>query len=184
MALDAEEVATRARERLTELGEDVAGLTIPRLTTFVSDAVKELARAGAEGRLFLKDYELNSDGGDCPLADALSDDEPLLLDFVAQGSSLYLGDSESPAKPVADRGFQAVERAGRSSWCVEGESLRIKGPKGWYTGGVKLSASCVPSLERVARASADGRLVDIVAAMGAADLAKAKKPSSKGAPTR
>lgn len=42
MALDEKELATRAREHLTEQGEGDAGFTVGRLMSFIPDALKEL----------------------------------------------------------------------------------------------------------------------------------------------
>jgi hypothetical protein len=181
VSLDAETIALRARERFTEASEEEAP-TLPRLISLVPDAMKKLARMVAGGEnLLTKPYELTAEAGVAPLADALNDGEPLLIDFISRGRVLIDG-FDSPLMPVADRGFQQLEDDGRASYSVEDEALNVKGPDGWYGGPVHLKGMpCVPSFDRIERQRLDEKLVDIVAAMAAPPV---KRPGRAPAPTK
>lgn len=168
--LDAETVAIRARERLTEKGE-AEEYPLPRILAIVPDAREKLARMVAEDDqvrpLMTAMFELNAVAGEVDLADALAEDEPLLTDYLVKSSVFIEGAQEQiQVKPLPDRTAQRLEADGRSSYVVEGQTLVVKGPDGSYEGAVTIRrAPCLGSYERIEKVRLDEKLVDLVAAM-------------------
>lgn len=139
------------------------------------------AAAPRDARRFEKTFELAADAGDCPLADALAEGEPLIPEFFSN-CSVYITGSDYAVPPASDRGRQALATPGRCSYVLEDLGLRIYGPDGPYTGAVTLrKAPHVPALESVAPPQ-DDALVKIVAA-AVAPPAKPKPNRPKGTVT-
>lgn len=169
--LDAETVAIRARERLTEKGE-AEELPLPRILALVPDAREKLSRMVAEDDqtrpLLTSTFEVTTNAaGEGDLADALAEAEPLLLDYLSKGSVFIEGaDSQIQVKPLPDRTAQRLEADGRSSYVLEGQTLVVKGPDGPYPGTVTIRrAPCLGSYERIEKVRLDEKLVEIVAVM-------------------
>lgn len=187
MALDFEEIAIRARERITEGSEGNAGFTVGRLMTFINDAREGLAELLATENdgtyVYTKTFEVNAVAGVADLSGLLVAAEPLMLspDAVAQ-SRFYIDGYTSQLRVFPDTSGLRIDPGKVPACALEDTNLYIKstaGTLGTYASAVRISGPYVPALESI-RAAHQRKLIDVVVTIALATL----KQSSKRTPPK
>jgi hypothetical protein len=190
MALDAEEVALRARERITERGEADAGFSLARLMSFINDArqglVDLLASENDGEYVYTKTFAGNAANGVLDLSPFLAADEPLILDALmapTPQARVYIDGYPYQLKIGPDRGWLSLDPSKVPTCAVEDQSLFVKGKDGkvgTFAAGVKLSAAYVPSLANI-RANDVRKLIDVLVTIALASTKQMKRPAPKPA---
>lgn len=188
MALDAEELATRARERITEQSETDAGFTIGRLMTFIDDArqglVEVLALENDGQFVYTKTFEVLADAGVADLATVLDDNEPLIDDPNAfMQAKIYIDSYSQQLRIFPDRSGLSLDPKRAPACALEDESLYIKDAAGkldTYGASVRISAPYVPSLAHI-RTAHKRKLIDVLVTIALATLKQTKRPAPKPA---
>lgn len=186
MPLDFEEVALRARERITEVSETDAGFTPARLMTFINDAregLAEMLAAENDGQyVYTKTFQVNALAGVADLSGLLAAAEPLILapDALAQ-SKIYIEGYVYQLRIFPDLSGLQLDPAKVAACALENTSLYIKsaaGRLGSYASAVRINAPHVPALENIRKAH-ERKLIDVVVTIALATL---KQPNKRSAP--
>lgn len=193
MALDHEEVALRARERITEQGEGDAGFTVARLMTMVNDAraklVEMLAAENGGQYVYTKTFTIDAAGGVASLSAALRDaSEPLIDDPEALAQfKVYIDGATDQLRRFPDRAGLRLDTRKVPAFALEDENLYIKGVDGKldrYGAAVYVSGPHIPALPNI-RAKHVDKLIDTVVLIALATVKQVKptrstKPAAAG----
>lgn len=189
MALDSEEIALRARERITEVSETDAGFTPARLMGFIPDAregLAEMLAAENDGQyVYTKLFEVNAAAGVADLSGLLIAPEPLILapDALAQ-SKVYIDDYLYQLRIFPDLSGLQLDSGKTAGCALENTDLHIKsaaGKLGTYASAVRINAPHVPALENIRKAH-ERKLIDVVVTIALATIKQtSKRPTPKPA---
>lgn len=188
MAFDAEELATRARERITEQSETDAGFTIARLMTFIDDArqgLVELLALENDGQfVYTKTFDIEADLGKVFLASSLANDEPLISDPNALLQwKVYIDGYSQQLRMFPDRSGLSIDPKKAPACALEDEILYVKdvaGKLNTYDAHVLISAPYVPSVAHI-RIAHKRKLIDVLVTVALATLKQTKKPAPRPA---
>lgn len=188
MALDAEEVATRARERITEQSETDAGFTVARLLTMVDDARRglvELLAIENEGQfVYTKTFAVDAEDGVADLAAILAADEALIDDPNAfLQAKIYIDGYSQQLRIFPDRSGLTIDPKKAPACALEDENLYLKdsaGKLGTYGAEVRISGPYIPSLAHI-RSAHKSKLIDVLVSVALATLKQTKKPAPRPA---
>ena len=191
MALDEEELATRARERITEMGEGDVGFTVARLMTFINDArqgLTDLLASENEGEYqYIKTFTIDAGevtDGVASVASALTADEPLVLESLTAEppqARVYIEGYPYQLRMMPDRSYLTLDATKTPSYAVEDQNLYIKGSDGkidTFNEKVRISGAYIPSLANV-RPNHVRKLIDVLVAIALASTKQATQRSAR-----
>lgn len=192
MALDAEEVAIRARERITEMSEGDVGVTVQHLMSFINDArqgLAELLASENDGQyVYTRTFVSGvANAGVVDLSPLVTDAEPLILESLtdsAPQARVYVDGANYQLRIMPDRDSLRLDPSRVPSCAVEDQNLYVKGKDGkvnTFAATVTISGACVPALASIRKAD-ERKLIDVLASIGLTSAKQMSKRPPAGTP--